>query len=469
MSDTKIRCKGCSKELKSNTVLKHLSQKPICKDKYSQLEFNDLIENSRKRSRLKEKAWKEANYQNNKEEISKLKKEKYDPQKRSEKHKIEYNRAQIKRLGQVIQNQYQRFLELRSTIMNDIISGAPSQEVKDQIKKVHEILNERKIMAEKRVEEALQDSQTIMTKYDYHIQLFQEWNTTWGETRHKADEILKNIAPEKYPNPKPKDEHKIECKSCHEKFEENSILKHLAKVTECKNKYEEINDLQELQEKALKRVQERSKRRYQDEKEMRSEQYREERKVILKMRREEANLRQFKESKDHLKKRNLQYFEYMWLIKSWKSSNKSSRGAQCRREIYLLKQSKNPEVKEAMLKIENDIEAKISELEACYMEVAKEVEETICHYECDEAGIWRKQVPLERHFIYKMFESAHYHIDDEIENLYWRVLQTLKENSKKEGRELGDLYMPYKLKIESLIGVGFTPKKYVRDMPNPKK
>ena len=453
MSDTVIHCKSCNKELKPNTILKHLSQKPRCKDKYSKLEFDDLIENSRKRSKSKEKDWKKKNY---------------DPQKRSEKHKVEYNKAQIKRLGQVIENQYQRFLEIRGKIMDDIISGEPSQEVKDQVNKVYEILNKRKTMSEKRVEDALQDSET--TNHDYHVQLFHDWNAKWGAARQEADEILKKIAPEKYQTPKsedlqPSNSNKIECKSCHETFEENAILKHLAKIKKCMDQYQDSSDFQELQEKALKRVQERSKKRYQDEKEMRAEQYQEERKVILKMRRDEVNVRHFNESKDHLKRRSLDKFEDVWIIKAWKSSNKNSRGAQCRREIHLLKQSKIAEVQEAMHKIENDIEAKISALEACLMEVAKEVEETICHYECDEAGLWRKQVPLERHFIYKMFESVHYHIDEEIENLYLRVLQTLKENSRKEGRELGDLYMPYKIKFL----IGFTPKKYVRDMPNPKK
>ena len=429
MSDTVIHCKSCNKELKPNTILKHLSQKPRCKDKYSKLEFDDLIENSRKRSKSKEKDWKKKNY---------------DPQKRSEKHKVEYNKAQIKRLGQVIENQYQRFLEIRGKIMDEIISGEPSQEVKDQVNKVHEILNERKIKSEKIVAQALQNSQT--TDHDYHVQLFHDWNTKWSEARHEADEILKKIAPEKFQNPKSEDDsNKIECKSCHEKFEENAILKHLAKIKKCMDQYQDSSDFKELQEKALKRVQERSKKRYQDEKEMRAEQYQEERQVILKMRRNEVNVRHFNECRDLLKRRSLERFEEVWIIKAWKSSNKNSRGAQCRREIGLLKQSKNAEVQEAMQKIENDIEAKISELETCLMEVAEEVKETICHYECDEAGLWRKQVPLERHFIYKMFESVHYHIDDEIEKLYLRVLQILKENSMKEGRELGDIYMHYKI------------------------
>ena len=55
MSDTYIRCKNCYKDLKLNAILKHLCQKPTCKGKYSTLEYNDLVETARKRSKEKKK------------------------------------------------------------------------------------------------------------------------------------------------------------------------------------------------------------------------------------------------------------------------------------------------------------------------------------------------------------------------------------------------------------------------------
>ena len=37
MSDTYFQCKNCYKDLESNAILKHLSQKPKCKDKCTEL------------------------------------------------------------------------------------------------------------------------------------------------------------------------------------------------------------------------------------------------------------------------------------------------------------------------------------------------------------------------------------------------------------------------------------------------
>ena len=447
MSDTYFRCKNCYKDLKSNAILKHLCQKPTCKDKYSTLEYNDLVETARKRSKEKKKIWKRANY---------------DPDKRSEQHKVEYNKAQIKSHGHLIENHYQAFLESRGKIMDEILSQGPSHEVKDQIKNIHEIINKRKSQLDKIAENALLNFKTTS-----HSKLHDELFKKWEEAQHEADEILKNVAPEKYRNPEDQShsdsDDKIECKSCHERFEENSILKHLVKVRKCMEEYQDTRDLKELQEKANNRVKERSKKRYQDEKEIRAEQYREKRKGILKIRRNEINLRHFNASKDHLKRMNLRRFDDMWLIQQWKSSNKNSRGAQCRREIDIMKQSRNADVQKAMENIEGEIHSKISELEACYKEVAKEVEDTICHYEYDEDGSWKKQVPLEQNFMFQMFQSVNHFIDDEIENLYLKVLQTLKENSIKEGKELKDLYMPYKIK--SYVNSGFIPKKHICDWP----
>ena len=65
--------------------------------------------------------------------------------------------------------------------------------------------------------------------------------------------------------------------------------------------------------------------------------------------------------------------------------------------------------------------------------------------------------------MFQMFQSVNHFIDDEIENLYLKVLQTLKENSIKEGKELKDLYMPYKIK--SYVNSGFIPKKHICDWP----
>ena len=55
MSEDQIACLGCKKELKVNTILKHLSHKDNCKLKYSELEMQEIIDKAKKSSKNKKR------------------------------------------------------------------------------------------------------------------------------------------------------------------------------------------------------------------------------------------------------------------------------------------------------------------------------------------------------------------------------------------------------------------------------
>ena len=120
--------------------LKHLSQKPICKQEYSESEINTIRMNSSKSSKEKERIWKKADYEKNKNRYLEAKSNQYDPAKRAE----QYKRSKIKENESLLKRRYESFIKDKGKVIDDIKSEAQTSETMSELEKIKDMVNATK-------------------------------------------------------------------------------------------------------------------------------------------------------------------------------------------------------------------------------------------------------------------------------------------------------------------------------------
>ena len=276
----------------------------------------------------------------------------------------------------------------------------------------------------------------------------------------EVDKILKKLTPPKVEtNSQPKENsksQKIKCNSCNKMFEENGILKHIANVSSCKAYYEQNGELDILKSNAAERRRHKKHQIYLNEKEVRAEQYQIQKKEFEAFEKYEF----FEKRRAELESSfNRQLDNAKHLFRNWRGI--ACRGARRRKEIEKLRQSKDFEVLEDMVKIETFIDTKIAELENCLEEVAEEVKGMIGHWVFDEAGKWMKSRKDDDNYRFAIFESVEHHIEEEMESMYVIVLQNLKDSAAKIRKEIqkhkyeDELSKPMRLKNSFYLGSHF--------------
>ena len=390
---TIIYCKGCEKKLTPSTILKHLSHRPDCMQKYSELEFGELKAESLRAFKLKKKIWK----QKNKEAHTKT-------------NAKQYKRTKLKFYADYLKNTQNAYFVGESEIMKDFDLDTESRQHLIDIKE-----NMENKFKELQVKIELLLRNTTISD-DQLKQIPNEWDpiihrghSFLNEIRKKFDSSFE-VLPSKV---------KVMCKSCSKPFLENTIMKHLANNGQCKDYYEKSNELKFLKERAVKKEKERLCKRYQNDKEKAKIQ---------------GDYEQFLRSKNDLDKKPEQRFnEANFAIRCLKNGYE---GYRCRKEIEKFRKSQNHEVLEAMTKTETLISSTIQELELSLNEVLDEVSNVIGHFEFDNAGLWRQKCRVDLDFCNDMFKNVSYHINDVFDTTYITALQTFYDHAENEGIEL---------------------------------
>ena len=410
MSEIKIYCKGCKKPLKTNTILKHLSHKSECKKKYSHIQIKDLENESKKAFNLKRKAWKRADYRRHK---SKYSMENAD----------QYKKRSIKYCGKIIQNQYDSFLKRLAKINHDEL-------IKAQLQDVEEMMKAKYVNIMKEVDFALE-------KCDIkHLELHDK---EWSKLCKQAWTLVNIFTPKvDTPNPQPissiSASEKIECKSCHKKFQETSILKHITKSLKCCEDYSNTKELGMLQKKSSNREIQRLQKRYQDEKESRKAEHRSKRNDFLL----QKKIEEFEMLYEGLLNVNVlgSLKPIIRILNEW-DSDESRRGRRIRKEISKFKAKGITEITQSMVQTESMITDKQNNLAVEIEEALEEVEESIGHFEFDEySDKWRKEMDQDRDFANNMLLNCRYYVEQEMEDLYVTVVQILKDTGIKLNDEI---------------------------------
>ena len=162
MSETKaINCIGCKKELTSKTILKHLSHKAFCKEKYSQTEINDIKQNSKSSAKLMEKAWKKADYSKNKAKYS-------------EKRAKQYKKAKLKSIYELFQRHHDNFHKSRGKAIKEISSKNTDKEAQDKLLNIEEMVT----ITQRKIKENIDTTAKNFEITDYQ-KLFHEVSNEW--------------------------------------------------------------------------------------------------------------------------------------------------------------------------------------------------------------------------------------------------------------------------------------------------
>ena len=411
-----IKCLGCEKQCKSTTILKHLSHKPDCYGKYTQIEIDAFKQKSNLTSKALEKAWKKNDYLKNKSTYS---------IKRAE----QYWKKRMKSVEEVLQRQYERFQKKRGKDLNEIERKNLNQEERDKVLKINEMVS----ICYNQLTEKIGIAVDNCMNSDYS-KLVEQVINDWEELEAKVDEILTTFGAifEKKTSSTPSEieYERIKCNSCSKTYQENTFLKHLAKSKECKMKYEGSKELESFKTKAAAKEKRRLQERYQKEKEDRSNEYKAQ--------------KEYSENYENCKKAHGSliptcdghYSKAIKVIDEWPTKD-SYRGEQCRREILKFKAKDIPDITQLMIKVESMIDDKISNLKIEVQEVANDVKQLIGHWDFDGTEQWKKELESDFELMNDMLENgAKLHVEKEMEDLYASVIHILRDTAIKIGDEI---------------------------------
>ena len=406
-STSEIFCQSCKKPFCNNTILKHLSHKRNCKEKYSSTDLKTLLENSKKISKAKEKVWKKT---------------------------FNTGRFQLKSLISIIENKENSFHNSRKERIDEIKSNGLTNEAKRKLELIEEMVTTKSKELLSQVNVAIKNFENHK-----HSQLFDIIINEWKKLDSKADEILTNLdpKPENSMNPEQANLYisfeEIKCKSCNETFKNIAILKHLGKKKSCKMKYADF-EIENLRVKARVREKARLKNRYQNEKDFREKVFKEERQEI-----------EYKQSKRYFKGYREELFKSLKargarkVIEAWKDTN-CGRGERCRSEIRNFKSKDIEYVTKQMTSLDNKIEQKLKELKSEILEVEEEVERVVGHWDFQDflhrnelfCVEWRRDWD----FVRNMFANLKCYVKQEMEDLYVLVVNELKDLGIKLREEI---------------------------------
>ena len=428
MADSKdIQCLGCMKSLKQNTILKHLSHKFHCKEKYSETEIEDFIKASKESSKKKEQAWKKADYQKNKEHTS---------QKRS----YAYKKSKLRRFANFLNVNCNGYVSRKEEIFNNF---ELSQEFKSELDLACDVLVNRFKELNKQIDQSLSDFDPSDVENKIN-RMSAEWNELVLQTENvfKRDELVANQMSEAQSKSEVKDD--IDCKACHKTFRQNTILRHLVKHQICEGQYDQL-ELENLKANTILR----EKQRYEREKDNISQRKKEQRKSSREFERKyniNAQIKKFHKSKIDLDVSLKSSLTILPDLNWWKPCNLEMdtpnvciyyvkpqigiRGSRCLKLMQDYKKA-NAEAREVAAIIESAIHSKIYELENEIEEVKNEVTEVIGCYEFDIEGLWEQEFLNDRQFCWDMFLNLQSHVFAELESLYIFCLSTIYQNAKR--------------------------------------
>ena len=457
MSDSPVNCAGCSKELKFNSILKHLSHKTSCKAKYSDADLKELTEKCKKLSEVKKSSWKKKDYANKKEEFS-------------NKNSLYRKKLSMVACRGELQRKYNYFNETRG----ELIRNLPLNDSSGSKSKINEKSIEE--MMQSKFDELMELIRFNLKNFETHdeAELLNRIRKEWRKLEDEIDEILnqspsiQNATKEQPSSSQKADQisNKVMCKSCEKSFEENGIFKHVSNMPSCKKMYELNGELEVLKANALKRKKKRDHEYYMNERENRAQEYQNRKKeyeFFKKFELFEKKQEDFESSYQRSLERAKRLF-VLWRGEDWKGME----GERCRKEIERLRKSGNAEVIDDMVQIEKLIDNKINELEKCLEEVAIEVKEITGNWVFDEAEKWQKDWLEDCRVKQSMFQCVEHHIEEEIESLYVTAVQLLKDSATKIGQEIEpdrkdhELYKPMRWKRSYYLnGHFFVPRNVI--------
>ena len=423
MASTSVVCSGCQKPLTRNTILKHLGHKKSCKEKYSTLEFKNLLKACKQSSEEKKKSWKKVHYQNNKEDYAK-------------KRVNQSKKDKIKECKTYLIADHKNFQETYGTQLEDLVNSNPSK--KNEISQIKEMVSSKFSSLTQTISEALLSFETTNAS-----NLFDQIHNEWKMFEETVSKMISEITPGNNESKKtqitPSDELNgmAKCHKCQIIKAPNCILKHISKSKDCFEYYQHTEELKVLRLEAKKRESLRMNKKYQKQKS--------EMKWFEKFEAYEVKKEELIEHQKNCKKESEQWLD------NWRGTN--GRGERCRKEIQKLKDLKINEVDEEMRKLEKIIKRKVKELENDLDEVFEEVSCSIGHWEFDENDIWKNSFYEDRTFSFEMFCSLSHYMEEEMESLYVTVLQKLKDTASKVGQTIAqeqsdaELYKPYRIKV----------------------
>ena len=435
MSETKAtNCIGCNKELTSKTILKHLSHKPFCKEKYSQTEINDIKQNSKSSAKLMEKAWKKADYSKNKAKYS-------------EKRAKQYKKTKLESIYELFQRHHDNFHESRGKAIKEIASKNTDKEAQDKLLNIEEMVT----ITQRKIKENIDTTAKNFEITDYQ-KLFNEVCDEWISLKKNVDEMLVPFGVtfkcsfQEFLSRLKADTAHIEwmkCNSCKKTMPESSFLKHLAKLKNCKMKYEGSAELQSFKDKAAAKEKKRLNERYQNEKESRAKEYQDEKDNFEKQKRYDKYINAYEAI---IPACDRETSNAMTLLEEW-PTEKSHRGERCRREIQKFKAKGILEISQLMIDTEEMIDKKISELKMEVQEVATEVKDLVGHWGYDGTNKWKDAFHSDYDLIRNMLDQGvRYHVEQEMEDLYVSIIQILKDTGIKLGDEIQPIFSDIDLK-----------------------
>ena len=147
MSDNQIDCFVCNKKLKSSSILKHLAHKQSCKAKYSEAQINEITNQSKKLSKMKEKAWKKNDYEQNKTKYI-------------QKNSLYRKKESIKSCGEMLQRKFDDFHKTRGKLIENISNNNSSSGILEQVGAIHQMVKVKHEYLKEHVEFAMKNYET---------------------------------------------------------------------------------------------------------------------------------------------------------------------------------------------------------------------------------------------------------------------------------------------------------------------